>query len=210
MLGLVVVAGCALNKGSALAGDFEQEWAGTPDVTTVDAKGDNTLPFLGSASGTLVVADGTPAERVTELADELRRYVAEHDGTKGRITADGVSFTVVADEAHTGEVVALWRSLTADGRVVEADIDTVPAGDVRWRIEVDAVDAPAAMAVFDDLTADGDRHRSLSAVTSLEVRTGADVRPGLHVETGADGRTPARRSPRTRRCAPVTRSSARP
>ncbi|BCJ76867.1 hypothetical protein CS0771_64110 [Catellatospora sp. IY07-71] len=190
VLVLTVLAGCALNKGSALAAGFEQEWAGTPDVAEIDAKGSNSLPFLGTASGTLVVAEGTPADRVTELAADLRRYVADHDGVEGRIEADGVAFTVVAGKARTDEVVALWRSLTADTRVRRADIDDTAGNSDRWRIDVDTADATEAMAVFRDLLSGGGRHEPLSAATFLGVGTWLDARPSLHVETGGDGRTP--------------------
>jgi hypothetical protein len=185
-LGLTLLTGCALNKGTAMAADFDEDWAGTPDVVKIHTTDDNTLPFAGYASGTLTVEDGTSADRVTELAGELREYVTGHDNVTGRIVADGVPFTVSADEGLTGEVLALWRSLTADDRVTDADIDTRGRNDDSWHIKIATVDATGAMAVFKDMVAEGDRHRPLSPATSLEVRT-----EGLHVETDYDGSVPA-------------------
>ncbi|MFC7759122.1 hypothetical protein ACFQY4_14855 [Catellatospora bangladeshensis] len=182
---------------------------GTPDVAEIDAKGSNSLPFLGTASGTLVVAEGTPADRVTELAADLRRYVADQDGVEGRIEADGVAFTVVADKARTDEVVALWRSLTADTRVRRADIDDTAGDGDRWRIDVDTADATEAMAVFRDLLSGGGgtsrcrRRRSSASAPGWTRARACTSRPA------ATAGPPARRSPRTRPCAPVTRSSKR-
>ena len=106
---------------------------------------------------------------------KLREYVARHDKVTGRITVDGITFTVVADERRTGEVLALWRSLTADDRVADADINDAPWREAtdRWRIEVTAVDATGALAVFKDMYAEGDRHRPLSGVIVLTVKGGA-------------------------------------
>ncbi|WP_327435926.1 hypothetical protein OG279_19785 [Streptomyces sp. NBC_01201] len=179
-LGLTLSAGCAIDKGTALAAEFEEDWAGTPDVATIRTTKNNTLPFKGTSDGTLVVEDGTPADRVTRLAGEMREYVARHDKITGRIMADGVTCTVVADTRRTHEVLALWRSLTADTRVVNADIDDAPWKEAteRWRIEVTAADATGALAVFKDMLAGGDRHQPLSGVTVLQVRG-----PGLFVET---------------------------
>lgn len=179
-LALSSLTGCAIDKGTALAADFEEEWAGTPDVATVRTTKNNTLPFRGTSTGTLILKDGTSTDRVTRLAGEMRQYVARHDHITGRITADGVTFTVAADASRTGEVLALWRSLTADSQVTGADLHDAPwkqATD-RWRIEVTAVDAGGALTVFKDMLAEGDRHRPLSGVMVLKV-TG----PGLFVET---------------------------
>jgi hypothetical protein len=52
------LTGCAIDKGSALAADFEEDWAGTPDVVKIDTTDNNTLPFLGTASGVLILEDG--------------------------------------------------------------------------------------------------------------------------------------------------------
>lgn len=187
-LGLPLLTGCAIDKGTALAADFKEDWAGTPDVAKIHTTKDNTLPFLGKSTGTLILKDGTSADRVTELAGEMREYVARHDKITGRITADGIPFTVVADEGRTGEVLALWRSLTADDRVADADINDAPWKEAtdRWRIEVTAVDATGALAVFKDMGAEGDRHRPLSGVMELKVRG-----PGLFVETDFNGGFPA-------------------
>ncbi|MFJ5264853.1 hypothetical protein ACIQAC_30770 [Streptomyces sp. NPDC088387] len=178
-MSLPTLSGCAIDKGTALAAGFEEDWAGTPDVTQVDTTKNNTLPFAGTSTGTLTLKDGTPANRVTELVGEMREYVTRHDKITGRITADGVTFTVVADKARTGEVLTLWRSLTADDRVVAADINDARSKKAtdRWRIDVTAVDATGALAVFKDMYAEGDRHRPLSGVMVLRV-TG-----GLFVET---------------------------
>ncbi|MEU4780386.1 hypothetical protein [Micromonospora sp. NPDC023633] len=192
VLGLTVLTGCAIDKGTALAADFAEDWAGTSDVADIDTTRDNTLPFLGTATGVLIVEDGTSADRVTELAGKLREYVVRHDTITGRITADGVTFTVVADEGRTGEVLALWRSLTADDRVVGGDVSDAAGRETgRWRAKVTAVDAAGALAVFMDMVADGGRHQPLSDVTSLEVGTGRGARSGLSVETGFDGGVPA-------------------
>ncbi|MFD3920118.1 hypothetical protein [Streptomyces sp. NPDC058595] len=187
MLGLPSLTGCAIDKGSALAADFEENWAGTPDVVKIRTTKDNTLPFMGKSTGTLILEDGTSGDRVTELVGELRKYVARHDKITGRIAADGITFTVVADEGRTGEVLALWRSLTADDRVADADINDAPwkGATDRWRIEVTAADATGALAVFKDMYAKGDRHRPLSGVIVLTVRG------GLFVETAFDDVYPA-------------------
>lgn len=192
MLGLTLLTGCAIDKGTALAADFEEDWAGAPDVAKIHTTKDNTLPFLGKSTGTLILKDGTSADSVTKLGNELGDYVTRHDKVTGRITADDITFTVVAEERRTREVLALWRSLTADDQVANGDIDDSPwKGTDRWQIEVTAVDATGAMAVFKDMVADGDRHRPLSNVTSLEVGTEHGVRPRLSVATDFDGGVPA-------------------
>ncbi|MFI9587021.1 hypothetical protein ACIHCQ_35570 [Streptomyces sp. NPDC052236] len=188
MLGLTLLTGCAIDKGTALAADFEESWAGTPDVAKIRTTKNNTLPFSGTSTGTLILEDGTSADRMSELAGEMGQYVARHGAVTGRIAADGVTFTVVADKGRTGEVLALWRSLTADDRVADADIDDAPWKEAteRWQSEVTAVDATGAMAVFKDMVAQGDRHRPLSGVMALAVKG-----PGLLVETGFSDDFPA-------------------
>ncbi|MFC8662847.1 hypothetical protein [Streptomyces sp. NPDC057199] len=187
MLGLPSLTGCAIDKGTALAADFEENWDSTPDLAKIRTTKNNTLPFKGTSTGTLILKDGTSADRVTKLVGELREYVSRHDKITGRIAADGITFTVVADEGRTGEVLALWRSLTADDRVADADINDAPwkkATD-RWRIEVTAVDATGALAVFKDMYGRGDRHRPLSGVIVLTVKG------GLFVETDFNDGFPA-------------------
>lgn len=187
VLGLTLLTGCAIDKGTALAADFEENWAGTPDVAKIHTTKNNTLPFAGTSTGTLILEDGTSADRVTKLAGEMREYVARHDKVTGRITTDGITFTVVADKGRTHEVLALWRSLTADDRVADADINDAPWKEAtdRWRIEVTAVDATGALAVFKDMYAEGDRHRPLSGVIVLTVKG------GLFVETDFNDAFPA-------------------
>ncbi|WP_406313271.1 hypothetical protein OHA77_33190 [Streptosporangium sp. NBC_01639] len=191
VLGLPLLSGCAIDKGTALAADFNGDWAGKPDVAKIHTTKNNTLPFAGTATGTLILKDGTSAGRVTGLANDLRRYVAEHDMITGRITAGTVTFTVVADQGRADEVLALWRSLTADGRMLTGDIDDASTKETgRWRIELTAVDAADAMTLFKDMVADGERHRPLSNVMSLKVRTGRDARPGISVGTDFNGALP--------------------
>ncbi|MEU8394482.1 hypothetical protein AB0C28_04810 [Nonomuraea sp. NPDC048892] len=190
-MGLLLSSGCAIDKGTALAADFDADWAGTPDVTKIDTTRNNTLPFAGSASGTLILRDGTPADRVSALANDLRRYVAEHRNVTGRITAGAVSFTVVADRRRADEALSLWRSLTTDDRTLTGDLHDAPTkGVVRWRIELTATDAAAAMTLFEDLVTDGGRHRPLSDVVSLKVGTGRTARPALSVGTDFNGARP--------------------
>lgn len=188
LLGLPLLTGCAINKGTALAADFEEDWAGTPDVANIHTTKNNTLPFSGTSTGTLTVKDGTSADRVTKLANELGEYVAHHDKVTGRIVADDITFTVVADKRRTREVLGLWRSLTADDRVVKGDINDAPWREAtdRWRAEVSAVDGTGALAVFKDIFAEGGRYRPLSGEMVLEARG-----PGLFVETGFNGDFPA-------------------
>lgn len=188
VLSLPSLTGCAIDKGTALASDFEEAWAGTPDVAKIHTTKNNTLPFKGSSTGTLILKDGTSADRVTKLVGEMREYVARHAKISGRIAADGITFTVVADERRTGEVLALWRSLTADDRVSAADINDEPWKEAtdRWRIEVTAVDATGALAVFKDMYAKGDRHRPLAGVMVLRARG-----PGLFVESDFNDGFPA-------------------
>jgi len=192
VLSLTFLAGCAIDRGTALAADFEEDWADTPDVADIDTYGDNILPFTGSATGTLVLEDGTSADRVAELANELSAYVADHDEITGEISADDITFTVAADEALTGEIAALWQSLADDLRVASGVIDFVSANEDHLRVEITAVDATGAMAVFKDMVADANPYRALSSVaTSLEVSTGREVRPWLRVTTDDDGKVPA-------------------
>ncbi|MFG2645080.1 hypothetical protein ACGFYP_29390 [Streptomyces sp. NPDC048370] len=191
VLAVPLSSGCAIDEGTALAADFEADWAGTANVASIHTTRNNTLPFSGTATGVLVLEEGTTDELVSERADALREYVARHDKVTGRITAAGITFTVVADKERTREVLALWRSLTADGRVMNGDIhDASRKGTDGWRSEVTAVDATGAMAVFKDMVSDGGRHRPLPDVSSSKVSTGRGVRPGLSVGTGADGTLP--------------------
>ncbi|MFD3484199.1 hypothetical protein [Streptomyces sp. NPDC058665] len=184
-------SGCAIDKGTALAADFEKDWAGTADVVRIHTTKNNTLPFAGSSTGVLVLAEGTSADRVSERAAELGDYVARHKKITGRITADGITFTVFADKGRTREVLALWRSLTVDDHVVDGDInDASRKAATGWRSEFTAADATGAMTVFKDMVSDGGRYRPLSGVASLKVSTGRDVLPGLSVETAFDGTLP--------------------
>ncbi|MET7370845.1 hypothetical protein ABZS61_34330 [Streptomyces sp. NPDC005566] len=191
VLAVPLLTGCAIDEGSALAADFEEDWGGASDVEDVSTVRDNTLPFMGKATGVIVLKDGTPPDRVAERADDMREYVARHDSVTGRITADGITITVDADERRAGEVVALWRSLAADERVVDGDISgSSSKKGHRWLSKVTAVDSAGALAVFDDMVGSGGRHRPPSDVTSVEVRTLRDVRPGLLVESDVDGGLP--------------------
>lgn len=72
VLSLPSLTGCAIDKGTALASDFEEAWAGTPDVAKIHTTKNNTLPFKGSSTGTLILKDGTSADRVTKLVGEMR------------------------------------------------------------------------------------------------------------------------------------------
>ncbi|MBU2665983.1 hypothetical protein KOI35_20945 [Actinoplanes bogorensis] len=191
VLGVVLVSGCAVNKGTALASDFDDDWRGTPDVAEVLSSGDNALPFAGTATGELVVADGTGAGRVTQLVGELQKYVTRNKHVTGRLTADRITFTVVPTATLNTEALALWQSLAADDRVLEADLDQSDAGDlVRRRFTVTAGDPDTVMDVFHDMVADGGRHEPLREVQSLTVMTGPRVRPYLYVQTDQKGNVP--------------------
>jgi hypothetical protein len=190
-MGLGLLSGCAVDKGSALAAGFDEDWAGTPDVAEVRTKGDNPLPFAGSAVGELVVADGTGADRVTQLVGELRGYVADHKNVTGRITADGITVTVVAEEERNTEALALWRSLAADDRVVDGDLaETTTGAVVRRRILVTVVDPVAVMDIFQDMMGTGGQHVPLAHTRSLAVRTDPKARPSLYVQTDDGGGVP--------------------
>ncbi|WP_157974852.1 hypothetical protein [Glycomyces dulcitolivorans] len=191
-LGLTLLAGCAIDKGTALAADFEEDWADAPDVAEIDTHGDNTLPFAGSATGTLILEDGASTDRVAELANELGEYIADHDEVTGEISADGITFAVAPDSGRTGDVVALWESLAADDRVASGLIGNGYRNEDDWNVEIVAVDAASALALFKDMAADADLYRPFSsAVTYLLVNTRQDTRPSLRVETGQDGNVPA-------------------
>lgn len=188
-LGLAVSAGCAIDKGSALAEDFEDHWTGTEDVAQVDTTRDNTLPFAGSASGDLILEEGTSTDRAIELANELSEYVADHDDVTGRIIFDdSFSFAVASSEERTEEVIVLWQSLASDDRVLEGDIDLRGSGEDRWLIEVTLADSEALLSVYEELAAEGDAFRPFSWTedSSLELSGGSFV-----VESGVDGVLPA-------------------
>ncbi|KAB8170872.1 hypothetical protein FH609_001950 [Streptomyces sp. 3MP-14] len=190
-LALPLLTGCAVNQGTALASDFEEHWGGTPDVAEVVVHGYNTLPFSGTATGTLVLREGTPPERVGERAEALREYVAREGSVTGRITADDITFTVAADEGRTREVLALWASLRSDARVVDGDVGAATLrGEHRWQARVTVVDADGALAVFDDLLGGGGRHRPPSDPMAVEVVTASGARPGLSIRSELDGRLP--------------------
>jgi hypothetical protein len=187
--------GCAVNKGYALADDFAEDWADVPDVAEVDTRGDNTLPFLGSARGTLVLEDGTSAERVAELAVELRDYLADRDNVTGGISADGVAFPVLSNEERMESILALWQSMATDARVIEGDIEMGYRDEDRWEVDAVAVDAAAALAVFEALVADGEPYRPLPWATSLSLTVWTDFdapdsQRKLNVGTGEDGALP--------------------
>ncbi|WP_091027348.1 hypothetical protein [Glycomyces harbinensis] len=191
--GLTLLAGCAIDKGSALAADFEEHWADTADVAEIDTYGANTLPFMGSATGTLILEDGTSADRVAELANELGAYVADNCEVTGEITAEGVTFAVAPDSGRTGQVVEMWESLTADDRVSSGAIDIGFQNEDSWTIEITAADGSGAMAVFNEMAADTDPYRPFSSatVTTLEVSTVQGAPTSLRVATDNEGRVPA-------------------
>ncbi|GAB4000938.1 hypothetical protein GCM10029992_34660 [Glycomyces albus] len=186
-LGLALSAGCALNEGDALAEDFEDHWTGTPDVAQIETIGDNTLPFAGSATGTLVLEDGTPADRTIELANELSVYIADYEHVEGRIEIGELSFSVTSNEERTEDVLTLWESLAVDDRVEAGDIEWSALSEDRWDIEVTMVDAAAVLSVFEDLAAEGDSFRPFAWTedSSLEASGGS-----IRAETGTDGRLP--------------------
>ncbi|MFI2336598.1 hypothetical protein ACH474_24685 [Nocardia rhamnosiphila] len=191
VLALPLLSGCAIDKGTALAAKFEKDWAGTADIAEVRVNGYNILPFGGKAIGVLVFDDGTSAERVIARARDLREYVARNVSITGRITADGITVTVDPDERRTREILDLWRSLTADERVVDGDIESWTSKNVHhWRSKVTTVDSGAAMAVFDDMVGNSGPHRLPSDLTSVEVVTRAGANPAISVRSDADGRLP--------------------
>jgi hypothetical protein len=189
-----LLTGCAVNKGSALAASFDEDWAGTPDVTEVRTTGDNPLPFAGSATGELVLADGTQPDRIAQLAGELRGYVADRDNVTGRITADAITLTVGPDQSHDDETLTLWRSLTRDERVLDGDLAYVGADEgARRRLLVTAIDPAAAMAVFQDMVTGsepGGLHTPVTGARSVHVRTEPRTLPSLHVQTDHEGGVP--------------------
>ncbi|MFD0853577.1 hypothetical protein ACFQ07_15175, partial [Actinomadura adrarensis] len=141
LLSLPLLTGCSIDKGTALAEDFEQDWSGTPDVESVQTTHDNTLPFTGTATGTLTLPETIPADRVTATASRLRRYVSKHGSVTGRIQIGTITFTVPAEQERLTQVLALWRSLSADERQSRTDIaETSGNGGARWAVESTAVD----------------------------------------------------------------------
>lgn len=194
-LGLTLLAGCAVNKGTALADAFAEEWEGTPDVARIDTTHDNTLPFAGHAYGTLVVEDGTSSDRVVELAGELSVYAADHDEITGRIEADGITFTAAAGEERVETIVAVWQTLAEDDRVAVGDINANRSED-QWEVHVTAIDTDSALAVFKDLVADGDAYQPFpwAVETALKVWTDADdprSAATLAIDTDDNGAVPA-------------------
>ncbi|WP_199041406.1 hypothetical protein [Glycomyces salinus] len=187
-LGLAFSAGCALNRGEALAEEFKDHWADTQDVAQIDTTRNDTLPFVGEASGTLILEEGTSADRTIELANELSEYLADHGGVTGRITVDDFSFNVVADEERTEEILGLWQSLETDGRVQEGDIGLQATNVDYWAVDVSLADSASVFSVLEGLAAEGDTFRPFSwaEASSLRLSGGSS-----EVETNSKGDLPA-------------------
>lgn len=183
-----VLAGCDANQGTALADAFERDWAGTADVAEIETQAENTLPFAGAATGTLVLEDGTSERRVADLADELAGYLRDHDSVSGRITADDVTFDVVEDADDNEQIVALWSALAADERVSSADLTHTADDSDTYGLQIQVPGVPAAVAVFVDLITDGGRYDRPNNAARVTVGT-ADV--ASEVATSYEGAVPA-------------------
>ncbi|MER5480357.1 hypothetical protein ABT026_25800 [Streptomyces sp. NPDC002734] len=181
-----LLSGCAIDKGDALAEEFEEDWRGTPDVARVDTHGQKTLPFLGDARGTLVLEDHTPADRVSELTGELRDYLAANGSYTGSIQADDITFSVVEDKGVDITVVALWKSPAADDRVVAGEITDSPRiSGHAWGAYVETAEPADAVRVADALVSEGSGYRA-SPVTYLTVYTTLGVTPEVRVFPGEE------------------------
>lgn len=167
MIASLAVGGCAVDKGSALADQFEEDWAGTEDVMDAYATFSNSLPFVGSADGTLVLADDVSEERVEELVHELGEYEAEHDGVNGSLKI-GESLLGVANTREGNEaLIDWWRVVRADPEVATYTVEDDGSGGAKVSLVV--TDAERVDEVFEDLVDGGGAYPVLDGEGDVRV-----------------------------------------
>src|SRR5690606_23523796 len=162
---VTLLAGCAVNAGTAKARQFEADWEGTPDVSDVSASGANNLPFSGTADGTAVVAAGTPDERVAELLHALGGYVREHGGVDATLEVGHVRLGARPDREANDAVLDLWHGLRVEPGLVSAELG------VRG-VDVDLDDPTRFADLVEDLATPGGDLEPL-ADAAVDVRAGS-------------------------------------
>src|SRR5690606_26629157 len=175
---VTLLAGCAVNAGTAKARQFEADWEGTPDVSDVSASGANNLPFSGTADGTAVVAAGTPDERVAELLHALGGDVREHGGVDATLEVGHVRLGARPDREANDAVLDLWHGLRVEPGLVSAELG------VRG-VDVDLDDPTRFADLVEDLATPGGDLEPL-ADAAVDVRAGSSAAGGGAGDDPAD------------------------
>ncbi|RMI13676.1 hypothetical protein [Cellulomonas triticagri] len=145
---LLALTACGpVNRGTSIAEDLEDALRGAPGVTSVDAGGQNPLPWSGTATGTVLLdPDADPADVAAAVA-LAEQQVRDADGD--------LAVTVVQDVAGTATEVALapdswvWADLRAvrDAAAAATGEGTLAIRPTSATTEVEAsVADPAALA----------------------------------------------------------------
>ena len=118
------LAGCGdVNAGSGAIRDLHAVVDGWDETIGVDDTVSNSLPWVGSASATVVVEEDTSNDRLREMTEQLGDFVTESEG--GMTSWLGLDLQVggfrfgVAEKASTRtEWFAVLEALRSDERVV--------------------------------------------------------------------------------------------
>jgi hypothetical protein len=139
------LAGCGdVNAGSGAIRDLHAVVDGWDETLGVDDTVSNSLPWVGTASATVVVDEATSNDRLREMTDELGAFVEESEtGTISWLGLDlqvgGFRFPVAEDPSTRAEWFAVFDALRSDERVV--------GGFVRSDDELVSVDEDESAAV---------------------------------------------------------------
>jgi hypothetical protein len=118
------LAGCGdVNAGSGAIRDLHAVVDGWDETVGVDDTVSNSLPWVGTASATVVVDEDTSNERLREMTDELGAFVTESEGGMTSwlgldVQVGGFRFRVAEDASTRAESFAVVDALRSDERVV--------------------------------------------------------------------------------------------
>lgn len=128
----ILLTGCGpVNAGSAAADDFEKYMGGQPGVADVQVRASNDLPFQGSASGLVVLEEGSGEGILAAVVDRMAAYLRDHPGNVSwsmQASVDG--FTLGVSETagtNTATIDLLGDARAIDG-IVGGSLDSDGVG----------------------------------------------------------------------------------
>jgi hypothetical protein len=123
------LAGCSnhLDAGSGAGEDFAEHFRAVDGIASVDGNGTNNLPFSGAASVRAELDPHLSDARVTQLVDDMGRYMADNTNGSlswsGRVVVDGYEIPLATKKAPNHRLLAALETVRHDERFAGGEID---------------------------------------------------------------------------------------
>jgi hypothetical protein len=147
---LLGATGCSANRGTDLEADLKNRLKGVEGIERVAVSGQNTLPFMGTAKGTIVLEDDVTLERAYEISSILAPYVEgsnpEYELT---IQMDTVKVEVSPVQQQNKRGLALVEQVQ-EQTAVKSALLAYGTGDHACIVEAEA-SAADVLAAYEDL-----------------------------------------------------------